>query len=221
MTGWQRFQKRALDVVVSGLGLIVVGPIIGVAILVARRSTGLSGLFRQQRVGLNGELFTALKIRSMRPIEGFVTTVTTDVDPRITRAGRFFRKTKIDELPQLINVFFGDMSLVGPRPDVPAQIALTAEPDRAALLSMRPGVTGPASVKYRDEEELLAASDDPQKLNDNVIWPDKVRINLEYRDNWSIATDLYWMFQTVFPATPPATYDSLAVDSPVLEQRAA
>lgn len=221
MNRWQRFQKRTLDIVVSGAALLVAAPIIGLAIIAARRSTGLAGLFRQQRVGLNGELFTALKIRSMKPIAGFETTVTTDVDPRITPAGRFFRKTKIDELPQLINVFVGDMSLVGPRPDVPAQVAITPEPDRTALLSMRPGITGPASVKYRDEEALLAASTNPEWVNENVVWPDKVRVNLEYLATWSLRSDIKWMLLTVFPVSKTASIDEIQLIEDSHIQRAA
>lgn len=207
MTRWQRVQKRIFDLILSGCGLLAVGPIVVAAIFVARWSTGLSGLYRQTRVGQHGKLFTVLKIRSMRPIDGFETTVTTDRDPRITKAGRFFRKTKIDELPQLINVFMGQMSLVGPRPDVPAQVAMTSEPDRSRLLSMRPGITGPASVKYRDEETLLAESDDPEWLNNHVIWPDKVRINLEYLDDWSLGQDVAWLYRTIVSSDAPRPID--------------
>lgn len=199
MTAWQRFTKRSFDVVVAGFALAVCWPILVVAIWLARYSTGLSGLFRQERVGLHGRLFTTLKIRSMRPVDGVLTTVTSDRDPRITRVGRLLRKTKIDELPQLINVLRGEMSLVGPRPDVAAQVALTPPAERELLLSMRPGVTGPASVKYREEERLLAACDDPEWVNNHVIWPDKVRANLEYLENWSLWSDIVWLIRTVLP----------------------
>ena len=161
MTPTQERIKRAFDVAAAAAGLAVLAVPIGVAALAARRSTGLSGFFRQTRVGRGGREFQVLKLRTMRHVPGVTTCVTTDGDPRITRLGHFLRKTKLDELPQLWNVLKGEMSLVGPRPDVPRQLDLLSPDDRAALLSMRPGLTGPASLKYRDEEAILAAAADP------------------------------------------------------------
>lgn len=164
---------------------------------IASKDTGLSGFFRQTRVGKGGKLFKVLKIRSMRPVEGVVTTVTTDHDPRISKVGRFWRKTKIDELPQLWNVFLGDMSFVGPRPDVPG-FADKLQGDDRLMLTIRPGITGPATVKFRNEEELLAAQPDPETYNREVIWPEKVKINVEYVENYSLMKDLKFIIDTLF-----------------------
>jgi lipopolysaccharide/colanic/teichoic acid biosynthesis glycosyltransferase len=133
----------------------------------------------------------------MRPVQGVETVVTTDQDPRITPLGRFWRKTKIDELPQLINVLKGDMSFVGPRPDVPGFADRLVGEERL-LLSIRPGITGPATLKYRNEEQILMEVDDPEKYNREVIFPDKVRINLEYIREHSFWKDLKYIWMTVF-----------------------
>jgi lipopolysaccharide/colanic/teichoic acid biosynthesis glycosyltransferase len=133
----------------------------------------------------------------MRVDPSHQTTVTTDHDPRITRLGSLFRKTKLDELPQLIHVLFGQMSFVGPRPDVPGYADSLRGEDRI-ILTVRPGITGPATLKYRAEEALLAGQDDPQKYNDEVLWPDKVRLNREYVENWSFLGDLRYIWETVF-----------------------
>lgn len=164
---------------------------------IAGRDTGLSGFFRQTRVGKNGKLFKVLKIRSMRPVEGVETTVTTDHDPRISKVGRFWRKTKIDELPQLWNVFVGDMSFVGPRPDVPG-FADKLEGEDRLLLTIRPGITGPATVKYKKEEEILAVQSNPEEYNREVIWPDKVKINVNYIKNYSLFKDIRYIGETIF-----------------------
>ena len=133
----------------------------------------------------------------MKPLIGIQTTVTTINDTRITKWGSFFRKTKLDELPSLWNVLQGDMSLVGPRPDVPGYADKLEGSDRR-ILELRPGITGPATLKYANEEQLLASIDDPIKYNDEVIFPDKVKINLEYLDNWSLWGDSKIIFRTVF-----------------------
>jgi len=133
----------------------------------------------------------------MRPTKQPGTTVTKRGDPRITRLGAFFRRTKIDELPQLWNVLIGQMSFVGPRPDVPG-FADKLTGNEREVLKLRPGITGPATLKYRNEEELLAAQSDPEKYNREVIFPDKVRINLDYMRNWSLRKDISYIWQTVF-----------------------
>jgi lipopolysaccharide/colanic/teichoic acid biosynthesis glycosyltransferase len=189
--------KRGLDIIVSILGLCLIGWIILICIFIARIETKKSGLFRQKRVGRYGNLFEVIKLRSMKDIVGVSTTVTTDHDPRITASGRFFRKTKLDEIPQLINVLKGDMSIVGPRPDVPGY-ADVLEGNERIILNIRPGITGPASIFYKNEEELLALQDDPEEYNRNVIWPSKVNINMEYIENYRLYKDLYYMFKTVF-----------------------
>ena len=168
-----------------------------VAWLVSTIDTGTKGIFVQRRVGRNGRLFRAVKICTMRPSATNNSTVTAKGDPRITRAGQFFRRTKIDELPQLFNILVGNMSFVGPRPDVPGFADLLQGKDRI-ILSVRPGITGPATLKYRDEEELLASVENPEEYNREVIYPDKVRINREYVENWSFRQDIRYILATLF-----------------------
>jgi lipopolysaccharide/colanic/teichoic acid biosynthesis glycosyltransferase len=196
LTRRQETTKRALDVVVAAFGLALGSPLLAVAWLVATVSTRRNGLFRQDRVGLNGELFEILKLRTMRPVPGAESTVTTLGDARITPAGAWLRKLKLDELPQLVNVLRGEMSLVGPRPDVPGWADLLEGPDRV-LLSVRPGITGPSALAYRDEEYLLSTVPDPETYNREVIWPDKVRINCQYVENYSLHADLQCLVATV------------------------
>ena len=176
--------------------MILTGWIIVLAYIAASIDTRKSGFFTQTRIGKNGKFFTVIKIRTMSYIPSINTTVTTTHDPRITPLGRFFRKAKIDELPQLINVFFGHMSFVGPRPDVPGFADKLSGDDRI-ILSVRPGITGPATLKYKNEEEILAAQDDPEKYNREIIFPDKVRLNREYIENYSFVKDIKYIFQTI------------------------
>ena len=194
MTRTDRIIKRGFDLTASAVGLALLWPVIGVSWAIARHDTGASGFFRQERIGKDGKPFRVVKLRTMRPSEG--TTITTANDARITRWGARFRRWKIDELPQLWNVLKGEMSFVGPRPDVPGYMDKLVGDDRR-LLMLRPGITGPATLKYRDEEEQLAAVEDPVIHNDTVIWPDKVRINLAYLDDWSLAKDLRYIWRTV------------------------
>lgn len=194
MTRFDQALKRSFDVAAAAAGLIVAWPIILGAALLARRDTGGSGIFRQVRIGRHGRPFTVLKIRTMRAIAG--TTVTTANDSRITPLGMRLRRWKIDELPQLWNVLKGDMSFVGPRPDVPGYADRLVGED-AIVTRLRPGITGPATLKYRDEEQLLAGVADPQRHNDDVIWPDKVRINRAYIEHYRFRDDLRYLWQTV------------------------
>jgi len=189
--------KRSFDILFSLIGLLIFSWVIIINWLIAAIETKSNGFFTQKRVGKDGSLFTLIKIKTMKQISGFDTTVTTKNDIRITKLGSFFRKTKLDELPTLWNVFIGDMSLVGPRPDVPGYAdKLTG--DNRRILQLRPGITGPATLKYANEEQLLANVDDPVKYNDEVIFPDKVRINLEYLDNWSLWLDIKIIIRTIF-----------------------
>lgn len=192
----QAFQKRLFDIVLSAAGLMLAFWLIGIAYVAASLDTRSSGFFTQKRVGKDGSIFTVVKIKTMRADAGFTTTVTRSGDPRITALGRFFRKTKIDELPQLWNVLLGQMSFVGPRPDVPGY-ADCLEGDDRVLLKLRPGITGPATLKYRDEEALLAAVDDPERYNREVIFPDKVRLNRQYILEWSLLGDIRYIWQTI------------------------
>jgi lipopolysaccharide/colanic/teichoic acid biosynthesis glycosyltransferase len=192
----QELRKRAFDVAVASAALVVLSPFIAVAYVAAALDTKAPGFFRQERIGRNGARFTLLKIRSMRVDPTITTSVTTVRDPRITRLGRFWRRTKIDELPQLWNVIRGDMSLVGPRPEVPGFADLLTGSD-AQLLAIRPGITGPASIHFRNEEELLAAADDPEAYNRDVLFPAKVRMNLDYIRSYSFRRDIVYLWRTV------------------------
>ncbi|WP_018949723.1 sugar transferase [Thioalkalivibrio sp. ALMg11] len=189
--------KRGFDVFGAAVGLALTFWLIALAWLAATVDTRANGFFTQQRVGRNGRVFRVIKIRTMRVGTGLDTTVTTGHDPRITPLGRLFRRAKIDELPQLINVLLGQMSFVGPRPDVPGYADALEGEDRV-ILTVRPGITGPATLKYRDEETLLAGVDDPERYNREVIFPDKVRINREYVQQWSLRKDLGYIWRTAF-----------------------
>ncbi len=191
------FFKRAFDLLCSLIGLVLSGWLIILAWLLASIETKSNGFFVQQRVGRNGKLFYVIKIRTMYKSDEPGTTVTTSRDRRVSVTGRIFRKMKIDELPQLLNVLFGQMSFVGPRPDVPGFADKLEGRDRE-ILSIRPGITGPASIKYHNEESLLADQSDPEQYNRYVIFPDKVRINLAYIDNYSIWKDIYYIWKTIF-----------------------
>lgn len=190
------FTKRSFDIVVSFLGLTFSWWLIFIAWVIATFETRSNGFFIQKRVGKDGEIFNVIKIKTMKKVEGVDTTITSSNDVRITKSGKFFRDTKIDELPQLINVLIGDMSFVGPRPDVPGYADKLEGEDRI-VLSIRPGITGPASLKYKNEEEILASQNDPKWYNDKVIWPDKVKINKEYIKNWSLKKDIQYIIKTV------------------------
>ena len=195
MTLTNRLVKRSFDILASAFGLVVFAPVILITWYLAAKDTGASGFFLQTRIGRNAQPFKVVKIRTMQQVVG--TTVTTRNDARITPLGAKFRRWKLDELPQLWNVLKGEMSFVGPRPDVPGYLdRLSGRNSR--LLALRPGITGPATLHYRNEEDLLAQQPDPQRYNDEVIWPEKVRINLDYLDNWSFHKDLQLIFRTVF-----------------------
>lgn len=178
------------------VGLLVLWPVLAVvAVLVRLKMPGGPVIFTQKRVGRGGRLFTMYKFRSMTVGHGG-SSVSVAGESRITPLGAKLRRYKLDELPELWNVLVGDMSFVGPRPDVPGYADVLRGRDRD-VLRLRPGITGPASLKYRDEEELLALQPDPQRYNDEVIFPDKVRINLYYLDNYSFIKDIQMIFCTV------------------------
>ena len=190
--------KRCFDVTLALVGIGATWWLILLAWIAASFDTRSNGFFIQHRVGRNGMLFRVVKVKTMRPVVDFDTTVTRRGDPRITNVGAFFRRTKIDELPQLWNVLLGEMSFVGPRPDVPGFADTLQGGEARAMLSIRPGITGPATLKYRNEEEILAEQANPESYNRDVIWPDKVRINLEYIRRWSLRRDIQYILQTVF-----------------------
>jgi len=189
--------KRTIDILVALVGLVLTGWVIVLAWLCIRWQTGESGFFLQYRVGRHGQLFRVIKLRTMRSGHPDGTVVTVAGDSRITPIGRLLRRYKLDELPQLINVLAGDMSLVGPRPDVPGFADTLTGGDRV-ILTVRPGITGPASLKYRGEERILAQVADPEAYNRDVIWPDKVRINREYVERYRLWDDARYLWNTVF-----------------------
>ena len=177
-------------------GLLVLWPVLlVVAVLIRVKMPGGPVIFKQKRVGRKGKLFTMYKFRSMTVGHGG-SSVSVAGESRITPLGAKLRHYKLDELPELWNVLTGDMSFVGPRPDVPGY-ADQLRGDEREVLKLRPGITGPASLKYRDEEDLLALQPDPQKYNDEVIFPDKVRINLYYLHHYSFVKDIEMIFCTV------------------------
>lgn len=196
LTSFQVFQKRIFDLILSSLGLVLTWWLILLVWVAACFDTRSNGFFVQKRVGRYGKLFRVVKIKTMRPIDDLKTSVTCHADPRITILGVFFRRTKIDELPQLFNVLIGQMSFVGPRPDVPGYADRLQGEDRI-ILSIRPGITGPAQLTYKNEEEILANQDDAVKYNDEIIWPDKVRINREYIKDYSFFKDFYYIWKTI------------------------
>lgn len=191
-----KIQKRIFDIILSVGGICVTWWIMILAWIVASIETRTNGLFIQERIGKTGKPFLMFKIKTMRQLDGINTTVTTSKDNRITKSGTFFRQTKIDELPQLFNVLFGTMSFVGPRPDV-SGFADKLEDDDRQILEIAPGITGPASLKYKDEEKILSEQIDPECYNREVIWPDKVKINREYIKNWSLSKDIKYIMKTI------------------------
>ena len=183
----------------SLIGLLILSPIlIIVAILIKMKMPGGPVLFVQERVGRYGKLFKVHKFRSMtvRKETDTMTGVAATETARITPLGEKLRKYKIDELPELWDVLTGKMSFVGPRPDIPGYADLLKGDDRE-ILKLRPGITGPASLKYRDEEEILASVDNPQQYNDEIIYPDKVRLNRYYLHHYSFIKDIQMIFCTV------------------------
>ena len=188
--------KYIFDRAMAFIGLLILWPVLlVVAILIKVKMPGGPVIFKQKRVERDGKLFTMYKFRSMTVGHGG-SSVSVAGESRITPLGAKLRHYKLDELPELWNVLIGDMSFVGPRPDVPGYADQLKGADRD-VLKLRPGITGPASLKYRDEEDLLAGKEDPQKYNDEVIFPDKVRINLYYLHHYSFLKDIEMIFCTV------------------------
>jgi len=196
MTIIDRFLKRIFDILASVAGLLLLWPVMALVALSIRLSDGGSAFFRQARVGKEGQVFSVIKFRTMQLNHGVGSTVTIHGDKRVTGVGSFLRRWKLDELPQLWNILKGEMSFVGPRPDVPGFADRLVGEDRI-ILKIRPGITGPATLKYRNEEELLAAQPDPERYNITVIFPDKVRLNRDYVKNYSLTKDIKYIFKTL------------------------
>ena len=189
--------KRVFDIVVSTVALLVLSPLLVLLGLAVAMSSPGGAFFRQVRVGRAGKEFYLLKFRSMRPgseAQGQITVG--GRDPRITSIGFFLRKSKLDELPQLINVLVGDMSLVGPRPEVPKYVALYT-PEQRKVLTVRPGITSAASIAYMDENDLLGNSADPERTYVDVVMPAKLALDLDYVMNQSLTSDLMIICRTV------------------------
>lgn len=191
------FYKRLFDIFASIVGLLIFLPILLVVTILIRIKMGDGPIFfTQERVGRYGKLFIIVKFRTMI-IGHNGNTISVEGETRITSFGAFLRKYKLDELPELWNILKGDMSFVGPRPDVPGY-ADKLSGEEKKILELRPGLTGPASLKYSNEEKLLAEQENPEKYNDVIIWPDKVRINLGYYYNHSFFSDIIIIIRTLF-----------------------
>ncbi|MCO5262308.1 MAG: sugar transferase [Lentimicrobium sp.] len=187
--------KRLFDITAAVFGLIITLPVfLAIYLLIKTQMTG-SVFFKQQRVGRHGKIFKMIKFRTMT-INHNGSTISVKGERRITPLGAVLRKYKLDELPELWNILIGDMSFVGPRPDVPGYADKLEGEDRL-LLSIRPGLTGAASLKFSNEEELLALQDDPVKYNDEVLYPEKVRINNNYVRHMSFGLDLRIIIFTI------------------------
>lgn len=188
--------KRIFDIVTSGFGLIVLSPLFLVLSIWIKLNSKGPVFYRQVRVGKDNKDFRIFKFRSMRvgSDKGSLVTIG-GRDPRITRSGYFIRKFKLDEFPQLINVFVGDMSLVGPRPEVRHYVDYWTE-EQMHVLDVRPGITDPASIKFRNENELMEQAEDPEDYYINVIMQEKLKLYLEYVQNHSFWGDLGLIFKT-------------------------
>lgn len=181
--------KRIFDVLFSLLALSLFGWIVAITIVLAAIVTKSNGLFFQKRVGRHGVAFTIIKIRTLRvENDGIIST---------SKVGKFLRKSKLDELPQLINIIKGEMSVVGPRPDVPGYYDLLKGENRK-ILELKPGLTSEASIKYKNEETLLQSVANPKFYNDEVIFPDKVKMNLDYYHNHNLLLDVKIIIKTIF-----------------------
>ena len=189
--------KRALDFGLALIGLILLAPIFILVSFIILITMGYPVFFRQTRVGKDGLDFKIIKFRSMvKNAARRGPAITTGGDNRITPFGRFLRKTKLDELPQLFNVLSGKMAIVGPRPEVPEYVQLYTD-EQKAVLSVRPGLTDPASIAYRDEEKVLARYDDPEKAYIEKIMPAKLKMNISYIEKASFSRDLALIFNTL------------------------
>jgi lipopolysaccharide/colanic/teichoic acid biosynthesis glycosyltransferase len=190
--------KRVSDVAISAAALIVLAPVFLVLSVAAFLASGRPVLFTQERVGMDGHPFRLVKFRTMHSAAGAGLPLTGKGDPRVTRLGRFLRATKLDELPQLWNVLRGEMSLVGPRPEVPRYVARYTA-DQRRVLEVRPGLTDPASVLFRDEEALIGSVPEGRRETFylETVLPKKLRMNLEYIDRACVTYDLALVLRTI------------------------
>ena len=188
--------KRLFDILASGVGLICLSPLFAVLAVWIKCDSRGPVFYRQVRVGKGNRDFRLFKFRSMRPDSDRLGLITVGGhDPRVTRSGYYIRRYKLDEFPQLINVFKGDMSLVGPRPEVRKYVDMYT-PEQMRVLSVRPGITSLASIRYRNENEILAKADDPDRCYIEKVMPDKLAIDLEYVDRATLWNDIRLIFST-------------------------
>tara|TARA_A100001035_G_scaffold230112_1_gene191979 strand:- start:180 stop:767 length:588 start_codon:yes stop_codon:yes gene_type:complete len=190
-------KKRIFDIIISVFAIIILSPLFLLISIVIKLTSKGPIFFIQERIGLKGSIFKIIKFRTMINDHNSLNVVSIKNDSRITVVGKILRKYKLDEIPELINVLVGSMSLVGPRPDVPGYVDLLKGENRK-ILTLKPGITGPASLKYFNEEEILSSKKNPKDYNDKIIFPDKVKINLDYYYKNNIWIDIKIIFATIF-----------------------
>ena len=192
-----KLEKRLFDIVASAIGLLVLWPVFLVIAVLIKLEDGGPVFYRQERIGYKGKPFKIWKFRTMVVnADKLGKPLTAGRDPRITRVGYWLRKFKLDELPQLLNVLLGEMSLVGPRPEVPQYVALYA-PEQKKVLDLIPGITDPASIMFANEAELLAEASDPEKFYIEHIMPTKIRLNMEYASHATLCSDILVILKTL------------------------
>ncbi len=192
-----KLEKRLFDIVASAIGLLVLWPVFLVIAVLIKLEDGGPVFYRQERIGYKGKPFKIWKFRTMVVnADKLGKPLTVGRDPRITRVGYWLRKFKLDELPQLLNVLLGEMSLVGPRPEVPQYVALYA-PEQRKVLDLVPGITDPASIKFANEAELLAEASDPEKFYIEHVMPTKIRLNMEYASHATLWSDILVILKTL------------------------
>ncbi len=194
----QFLYKDIFDYGIAIISLPIVLPIILICWIIASIDTKSNGFFYQKRIGKNGIPFKVIKIKTMyNPKQSENrSSITANVQTQISKSGIFFRKYKLDELPQILNIIAGKMSFVGPRPDV-AGYADSLQGEDRIILRLKPGITGPASIKYKNEEEILSSQKNPQEYNDTIIWPDKVQLNKTYYTNYTFSKDIKYILHTI------------------------
>lgn len=193
----QKIVKRSFDIILATVLLLFIWWFIFLLTMISYFDTNKSGIVIQERIGYKGLSFKIYKVRTMiTSVSEKESTITTRKDKRVTKIGGFLRRYKLDELPQIINVIIGNMSFVGPRPDVEGYADKLIGDDRI-ILTVKPGITGPASIFFKNEEDLLENQPDPKNYNDTVIWPKKIEINKAYIKNYSLVNDIKYIFKTV------------------------
>ncbi len=196
LTKKQLFVKRFFDIVISCYSIILLTLPILILTVFAFLSTKKSGIFKQERIGQYGNIFIIYKLRTML-VHNSENYITIKGNHKITKFGQFLRKYNLDELPQIYNVFCGTMSFVGPRPDVIGYADELRNEDKI-ILSVKPGITGPATLKFKNEEELLSKQENPKKYNDEILWKQKIEINKNYIKDWSLIKDMKYIIKTIF-----------------------